>query len=195
MSSGCPKSAVRQHGLSQRRNLTPEQRQAFTLRMWEHLESWAPFQQIRTLHCSLALPEEPDTTTWFERVWALGKQTVVPCMMPGTRELKHTRLTSLAHLQRGAFGLPELLPEFREWVKPESLDLVLVPGVAFDRKGERLGFGKGYYDRFLTKTSALLVGVAFSAQVIPDVPTESHDVSMNALLTENGITMIDRVDA
>jgi len=89
MSSGCPKSAVRQHGLSQRRNLTPEQRQAFTLRMWEHLESWAPFQQIRTLHCSLALPEEPDTTTWFERVWALGKQTVVPCMMPGTRELAH----------------------------------------------------------------------------------------------------------
>ena len=80
-------------------------------------------------------------------------------------------------------------------MKPESLDLVLVPGVAFDWKGERLGFGKGYYDRFLTKTSALLVGVAFSAQVIPDVPTESHDVSMNALLTENGITMIDRVDA
>ena len=191
MSSPDLKRNARQHGLAQRRSLTPEQRQAFTLRMWEHLEAWAPFQQIRPLHCSLALPEEPDTTTWFERAWALGKQTAVPCMMPGTLELKHTRLTSLQHLQHGAFGVPEPIPKFREWVEPEALDLVLVPGVAFDRKGGRLGFGKGYYDRFLSKTSALRMGVAFSAQVIPDVPTEPHDVPMHTLLTENGIMPIE----
>ncbi|MBQ31113.1 MAG: 5-formyltetrahydrofolate cyclo-ligase [Deltaproteobacteria bacterium] len=191
MSSSSLKSDVRQHGLAQRRTLTPEQRQAFTLRMWKHLQAWVPFQQIRTLHCSLPLPEEPDTTTWFERAWTLGKQTAVPCMTLGTLELKHTRLTSLEHLQRGAFGVPEPIPEFREWVQPESLDLVLVPGVAFDQNGGRLGFGKGYYDRFLSKTSALRMGVAFSVQVIPDVPTESHDVPMNALLTENGIILIE----
>lgn len=194
MSHADPKTLARRHGRARRRSLTPEHRQAFTLRMWERLQAWPPFLQIQTLHCSLALPEEPDTTRWFERAWALGKQTVVPCMRPDSLELQHTRLTSLEHLQEGAFGVPEPIPEFREWVSPDTLNLVLVPGVAFDEKGGRLGFGKGYYDRFLAKTPALRMGVAFSVQVISDVPTEAHDVPMHALLTENGITMIHQME-
>ena len=69
---------------------------------------------------------------------------------------------------------------------PESFDLVIVPGVAFDRQGGRLGYGKGYYDRFLDQSHAFRLALAFDFQLLETVPTEIHDVPMDGILTENG---------
>ena len=74
-------------------------------------------------------------------------------------------------------------------VAPETIDLVLVPGLAFSKRGERLGYGGGYYDRLLPELStALWLGVAADRLVVPNLPSEAHDVKLNYLATESGIT-------
>ena len=81
--------------------------------------------------------------------------------------------------------------DLRIAMNPESFDLVIIPGVAFDRQGGRLGYGKGYYDRFLEQTTAFRLALAFNFQVLEKVPTEKHDVPMNGILTESGIIEVN----
>ena len=94
---------------------------------------------------------------------------------------------SFDDLISGMYGIQEPSPEKRIKMNPEIIDLVIVPGIAFDRQGGRLGHGKGYYDRFLQFTRAFRLGLAFDCQLLKTVPTESHDVPMNAILSESGI--------
>jgi 5-formyltetrahydrofolate cyclo-ligase len=97
--------------------------------------------------------------------------------------------------EKGRYGIPE--PLRRRGSRPRSgpFDLVVVPGVAFDRKGRRLGHGFGYYDRFLGTLSEGVprVGLAFSHQVVPEVPVEAWDVPVHALITEEGVVRAAKV--
>ncbi|MBN1910696.1 MAG: 5-formyltetrahydrofolate cyclo-ligase, partial [Pirellulales bacterium] len=119
------------------------------------------------------------------------KRVVVPyCDGP---DLRLFRLTSLDELSPGAYGIPEPRPELRDLpdrrIEPDWLDLVLVPGVAFDRKGGRLGQGAGYFDRFLPTVPAHVprVGLAFACQLFPKIPMAPHDVRMDCVVAESGI--------
>jgi 5-formyltetrahydrofolate cyclo-ligase len=86
-------------------------------------------------------------------------------------------------LVKGRFGIMEPLPR-----RPVTkMDLVIVPGIAFDRQGYRLGYGKGYYDRFLSGSDAFSMGLAYGFQVVDQLPHESHDLRLDATATENGI--------
>ncbi|MDD4908777.1 MAG: 5-formyltetrahydrofolate cyclo-ligase, partial [Candidatus Omnitrophica bacterium] len=87
-----------------------------------------------------------------------------------------------AKLKVGPYGVWE--PVAETLVKPEDLDLIITPGLAFDKKGNRLGRGKGYYDRFLSKLSdrAPSIGLAFDFQILPLIPTTSYDVSVNKII-------------
>ena len=89
---------------------------------------------------------------------------------------------SHAHLKKGPYGVAE--PVISRFIRPEDLDLVITPGVAFDKKGNRLGRGKGYYDRFLSKLpkDTPSIGLAFRLQILPAVPTTFHDVSVKKVL-------------
>ena len=85
------------------------------------------------------------------------------------------------------YGIQEPSPESRIIMTPDMFDLVIVPGVAFDKKGRRIGQGKGYYDRFLELTSAFRLALAFDCQLLENVPSELHDIPMDAILSESGI--------
>jgi 5-formyltetrahydrofolate cyclo-ligase len=88
-------------------------------------------------------------------------------------------------LVKGRFGIME--PHLHR--PAGALDVVIVPGVAFDKQGYRLGYGKGYYDRFLSGSNALPIGLAYGFQLIEKLPQESHDVRLDAVATESGIIM------
>ena len=90
-------------------------------------------------------------------------------------------------LAPGAFGILEPRGEV---VPPEEIDLVLCPGLAFDRRGGRLGYGGGYYDRYLGKVHAFLLGICYTDCIVGAVPTGAHDVFMDALACETGILRI-----
>lgn len=121
-----------------------------------------------------------------------GKRIVVPwCNAAGELELFH--LTDMEELAVGMYKILEPKEELRDLeskrLKPEDLDLVMVPGVAFDRTGGRMGHGKGYYDKLLqhARKDAPLVALAFECQLFPAIPAASHDIYMDMVITEAGV--------
>ena len=121
-----------------------------------------------------------------------GKKIVVPwCNEHGELELFH--LESMDELSIGMYRILEPKSELRslraKQVTPEELDLVMVPGVAFDRTGARMGHGKGYYDKLLqhARPDAPLVALAFESQLFPEIPTAAHDIFMDKIITEKAV--------
>ena len=105
----------------------------------------------------------------------------------GKGQMDAVRLRAREDLAPGVFGILEPRGEV---VPPEEIDLVLCPGLAFDRRGGRLGYGGGYYDRYLGKVHAFLLGICYTDCIVGAVPTGAHDVFMDALACETGILRI-----
>ena len=118
-----------------------------------------------------------------------GKSIAVPYCVG--QELSLFRLESMDELASGRFGIREPRAELRETpaktVPNSELDVILVPGVAFDRLGNRLGHGQGFYDRLLSELPAQVrkLGIAFDCQIIESIPAEPHDVAMDFVVTES----------
>jgi 5-formyltetrahydrofolate cyclo-ligase len=133
--------------------------------------------EVRTRH---TLPE----------ALAGGKRIVVPYCIVETNELELFLLEDMSELVEGAYKILEPKAELRSLpskrVAAEELDLVMVPGTAFDLHGGRMGQGKGYYDRLLAtaRPDAALVGIAFDGQVFDEIPVSPHDVFMDKVITE-----------
>src|SRR5262245_55256691 len=120
-----------------------------------------------------------------------GKRVVVPWCVVETNTLELFLLEDMGELLEGAYKILEPKTELRQLpnkvVRPEELDLVMVPGTAFDLRGGRMGQGKGYYDRLLStaRRNAPLVGLAFDCQMFDEIPVAGHDVFMDLVLTES----------
>jgi 5-formyltetrahydrofolate cyclo-ligase len=120
-----------------------------------------------------------------------GKRVVVPWCVVETNTLELFLLEDMSELVEGAYKILEPRPELRQLaakvVRPGELDLVMVPGTAFDPRGGRMGQGKGYYDRLLAtaRADAPLVGMAFDCQLFDEIPVAPHDVFMDLVLTES----------
>ena len=185
------KKKTRQTLLQQRQAFPATEKAPAEQRMLKFLQSWDVFRQAETIHIFISKTDEPDTSPIIESAWESGKTVAVPCVVPESFELFHSQLKSFEDLSSGALGVLEPSPEGRIKMTPKSFDLVIIPGVAFDRKGGRLGYGKGYYDRFLEQTGAFRLALAFNFQVFEKVPTEKHDVPMNGILTESGIIEVN----
>ena len=116
------------------------------------------------------------------------KQVVVPISNKQDATLFLSKLTSWGDLEPGSYSILEPKKDSIKEASLESIDLVIVPGVAFDTKGHRIGHGRGYYDNLLNKpTKALKVGLAYDFQIVDQIPYECHDVPVNRIITENHI--------
>lgn len=154
------------------------------------LESQA-FGRADRLMVYLPFRGEVPTQRIIERALAEGKTVTAPATLKDERRLLPLRLTGrLDELRRGAYGILEPEPSVCEPVPPEKLDLVVVPGVVFDLEGGRLGYGGGYYDRFLALEArgALKAALAYEVQVSPDpLPLDAYDTRMDLVITERRI--------
>lgn len=140
------------------------------------------FQTAETVLAYCAIAPEPDLEPVLEAALCQGKTLLLPrCEADGIMTAR--RILELGELQRGAYGIREPSPGAPEF-PPERIQLILTPGMAFDRRGGRLGRGKGYYDRFLQNTNGMTVGVCFGARLLAQVPMEPHDRRMDAVVTE-----------
>jgi len=135
----------------------------------------------------VSVRNEVKTQGILEQVLLERGEVVVPYCLAGG-ELGLFRLTDLEQLETGAYGIREPLDALRaeRMASPESIDTIVMPGVAFDRRGNRIGYGKGYFDRLLPRLreDCTKIGLAFDCQVFPQVPSEEHDVPVDYLITE-----------
>ncbi len=143
----------------------------------------------RTARCPclyVAMPEEAPTKPLLENCWARGIAVVLPRITPAGLVLH--KISSAVELVAGVWGIlepKENLPE----CAPEEIDCVIVPGLAFDAHGGRIGFGKGYYDKLLTRLrpEVARIGWAFDAQIVGHVPMAEHDVRLDWVVTPTTI--------
>ena len=142
------------------------------------------YAAARAIHCYLPMRSEVDTRPLIADALAHGKRVAVPIVVPKAAELAHAWLDSLAAdaLTPGAFGT--FNPRDLRPAAPGDWELVIVPLLAFDRRGYRLGYGKGYYDRLLAGSPITSIGVAFAAQEIDMLPAEAHDIALDWIITE-----------
>ena len=119
---------------------------------------------------------------------AAGKSVSVPCTDTKAGTLRPYKIGTADDLKEGAFGIKEPRTDYCAPARLDSIDMVIVPGKAFDRKGERVGYGKGYYDKFLAKVpGAKAVGLAYDFQVVDEIPSEDHDVRVSVLVTDEKV--------
>ena len=160
-----------------------------------HLAALPACREADTVLWYVAMPRELDTAPAIEAALAGGRQRVAVPWCDGDA-LSLWRLESMAELEPGTWGIPEPPASLRSdpgrRIAPEALDFVVVPGLAFDRRGRRLGHGRGYYDRLLARTRAFRAGLCYEAQVFPDVPAGPRDVPMDWVVTERGTVAVPR---
>lgn len=157
----------------------------------ERLVALPEFAAARAVLIYLDVRSEVRTRHALPDLLLQDKRIVVPWCENDRLRLFH--LQAACELDRGAFAILEPRGDLRERperiVEPAELDLIVVPGVAFDRRGGRLGHGMGYFDRLLAEArpDATLVGLAFECQLFDQVPLEAHDVRLDFIITESGI--------
>jgi 5-formyltetrahydrofolate cyclo-ligase len=150
------------------------------------------FERAQVLLSYAPLRFELDPDDAVQRALALGKQVLLPRVIPDSHELALHVYMPGDELEESGMGVREPLPTSPR-MAPERVDLVLVPGLAFDARGFRLGFGKGYYDRLLpTLPRAARFGLAFELSLLPEVPCEEHDAPMDVLITEKRLLRMER---
>ncbi len=167
-----------------REALTPEQVAAASRQICDHIAAWALFQQSRTVMTYMAFRNEIDLgrlQTDFPQ-----KQWVIPRIAADPEPHLILHPYDPARLTRHRFGMLE--PDLT-WpvIAPDQVEMVLTPGLAYDRRGFRLGFGGGFYDRFLPLVRALKVGVVYCSLIVEATPAEAHDYAVDYLACEEGI--------
>ena len=188
-SIGRRKRAVRRQA-GARRQAQPDKDEASRI-IWERLAALPEYAAARTVMGYVDFGSEVRTRPFLSTALEGGKQIVVPYCLAD--DLGLFLLSSIEELVPGTYGILEPKGDLREAsdrrVDAGQLDLVIVPGVAFDRTGARLGHGKGYYDRLLARVrpDTALVALAFECQVFAQIPTEPHDVAMDAVITEQAV--------
>lgn len=138
-------------------------------------------------------PGEVDTHVLIRSALALGKRVCVPVIEPEEKDLLLVEIRELENLVQGPFGILEPVGGKRSRELVSAFDLAVAPGVAFDRSGHRIGFGKGYYDRLLALTTAPKIALAFGFQLVDTFPTLPHDVRMDYIITEDEIIVPDKI--
>lgn len=179
------KTSVRNEILKRRRQLSYEGCLAQSLRIQQRLLATSEFRAAESLALYSPVHNEVFTEELFHHAREQDKRVVYPRVRGDDLEFARVdRRDSLAH---GAFGVLE--PTGAELAEPARLDLIVVPGVAFDRSGYRLGYGKGFYDRALHDTSGrtVRVGLCYDFQLVDVLPAEKHDIAMDLIVTEEHI--------
>ncbi|UII54864.1 5-formyltetrahydrofolate cyclo-ligase [Cytobacillus spongiae] len=174
------------------RNQMQERLNEISKPLYEHLSyeiartlfETSEWKTAHTIAITVSKPPEVDTYQIIRKAWDEGKEIVVPKCYPNDKRMLFRKLTSFNELESVYFGLLEPIEKFTVEYAANEIDLMIVPGIAFSRSGFRLGFGGGYYDRYLENYDGITISLAFSCQLVDELPIESHDQSVSKIITE-----------
>lgn len=163
-----------------KKDLTPDQREVLSASLLQKLESHPLFKNAKTVLLYYSLPDEVQTHNFIEK-WYGQKRIILPIVIDPELELREYRGT--VFLKESSFHIFE--PVGVAFTDYASIDLALIPGIGFDNLGNRLGRGKGYYDKLLHRLESYniyKIGICFDCQKINRIPTDSYDIPMNEVL-------------
>lgn len=143
------------------------------------------FKAANRILIYMALPSELDTEPLMQSALKAGKEVYAPCIQKNRKQLLLYKIEGAHHLKKGSYGIREPRKHAARKGAIGKIDLVIVPGLGFDRKGNRLGRGGGYFDRLLAKaTHAAKIGLAFKEQRVTRIPVEAHDIPVDRVITD-----------
>lgn len=189
------KKQIRKEFLDKRALLREEEIKEKSIKITEKLLDLKEFNQCSSVMCYIDFKNEPATRDFIRTCLNKNIRVSVPVIINTVGRLKKiiaSEILSIDNdLKQNSFGILEPLAEKIKEVEPCVIDLIIVPGLAFDVQKNRLGYGAGFYDRFLENTRAdcTKIGVAFDFQIINSVPIEEYDKKMSSIITENRIIL------
>lgn len=182
------KELLRKGALEKRRRLSEKEIFEKSRAISEKVLSLQEVKRAKTISCYINIGSEVKTRPLISKLLGLGKIIVVPAVSEERKKMQMCRILSLNETEKkNAFFEPS--EECKRVFPSKKIDLVLVPGTAFDPMGYRLGYGKGYYDKFLRTLAKQVpfIGLAFECQLVQAIPAEEHDVRLDKIVTEKRI--------
>lgn len=177
------KKDIRKRVLDLRNNISKEEWEEKSYKIYEKVVTHPFFLSANIIYCYVDYRNEVGTEWIIKKAWDLHKQVAVP-KIEG-EEMKFYRISSFDDLQVGYRGIQE--PVNQALTKEENA-VIILPGVAFDRKRNRIGYGKGFYDKFLDKhPSCKTIAIGFACQIVDEIQTDSFDYQPDILITEECI--------
>lgn len=184
------KEKLRKEILLERNKLSPDEVERLSIIIVNKFMSLDLYKEAKSVMLYLDFRNEVKTDSLIRQLLHENKQVLIPVTNPSDYSLIISELKDpQKDLFEGKFGLMEPNESTLRPVDPKTIDLVLVPGLVFDKKGYRIGFGAGYYDRFLPKLTphVPLISLAYELQIVDALPKESHDVPVHMIVTEQRI--------
>jgi len=184
-----PKRTLRASTLARRRGLTPQQVAGQSLALQKRFLDLPEFRWARVLALYAPIHHEVETAAVAEAALLAGKTLLYPAVVG--HDLQFCEVRALSELTPGRYGIPE---PSGEPCDPGAADIIVVPGVAFDLCGRRIGYGKGFYDRSLHRLegSGRLVAFCHDFQLVQEIVGEPHDVTMDLIVTEQRVVRVNK---
>ena len=161
--------------------------------LFRSLENLDLFINAQNISSFVDFRDEISMTAINQSIIDSGKNLLLPYISPTTKEMQFYLVDDLSSLKRNTFGILEPDPQIHALYDESRIDCVLTPGVAFDAKGYRLGYGGGFYDRFFSRIEKAIpkIGIAFDLQCVDALPVEDYDRPITHIITEKGLRTFD----
>jgi 5-formyltetrahydrofolate cyclo-ligase len=167
--------------------LTEKEKQAYSRAIAEKLYALSAWEKAKCIGITISRGNEVNTLPIIKKAWHEGKKVCVPRCNPAEKTMVFRELQSFEQLESVYFGLLEPIENMTTEVRAHDIDLMIVPGVCFSKDGYRIGYGGGYYDRYLPYFSQTTVSLAYSMQIVDKVPTEPHDIPVQLIITNDEV--------
>lgn len=183
------KKLIRERMHKQRNSLSFEEVREKSKKIKDTLFSLSYIKESNKIMTYVSFKNEVSTIDIINELLKMGKEIIVPICDTKDYTLIPSRILSMDELSVSYFGIMEPKEPFIRPVDPKDIDVILVPGLAFDRNRNRLGHGKGFYDRFLrgVKDDAIKIALAYDFQILDSIPVEDWDIPMDLIITNKGI--------
>ncbi|MFD1926563.1 5-formyltetrahydrofolate cyclo-ligase [Sporosarcina siberiensis] len=188
------KKIMRNDMLAVLNKMEKTEHEQLSCKITERIITSKEFKNAETIGITISRFPEVDTRAIIEAAWALNKKIAVPKCLPETRDMDFRNILSFNNLEIVYDRLLEPIINKTESVPKESIDLQIVPGVVYTTRGYRIGFGGGYYDRYIKNFKGISISLAFECQITSGVPAENHDIPVAQIFTEKRQIICTKVD-
>lgn len=191
------KEKLRKKLLKQRKNIDEQKVTNISYIIKDTLLKKKEFKKAEKIMSYISYRNEVNTYPLNKSLLDSGKQVFLPYCIKDKKRIEITPVYDLKNdLVEGSYGIKEPAPELRQHYSPEALDIIVVPAVAFSQKGYRIGYGGGYYDRFLPQLPERTIsfGLTYDKLLLPELPKESHDIPVDYVVTEKQIINTNKIE-